>query len=202
MHGTASWPLNVTQGAKITLYTVRFYNFPQHNLPGRNKSKKVSEECSRTKREKFHQLMIVFDLSILYFLLFDEEQRHCHHVVVITGLFPAVTRVGKGSSVFGGKMWRPQASPGIFREIQRFAYSRICSLLQALRQWGRRERKRYAERPQGGKFPPAFYLCVCAFSIQRTRLSLGAWNRLQKMQWISKLSDRLYFYGLNIYTLL
>ena len=54
MHGTASWPLNVTQGAKITLYTVRFYNFPQHNLSGTNKSKKVSEECSRAKREKFH----------------------------------------------------------------------------------------------------------------------------------------------------
>ena len=77
--------------------------------------------------------MIVFDLSTLYFLLFDEEQRYCHHVVVITGLFPAVTRGGKGCSVFGGKMWRPQASPGIFHEIQRFAYRRICSLLQALR---------------------------------------------------------------------
>ena len=58
--------------------------------------------------------MIVFDLSTLYFLLFDEEQRHCHHVVVITGLLPAVTRGGKGCSVFRGKMWRPQASPGIF----------------------------------------------------------------------------------------
>ena len=52
MHRTASLPLNVTQGAKITIYRVRFYNFSLHNLPGRNKSKKVSEECSRAKREK------------------------------------------------------------------------------------------------------------------------------------------------------
>ena len=150
---------------------------------------------SKERKGMFHQIMIVFDLSTLYFLLFDEEQRHCHYVVVIAGLFPAVTRGGKRCSVFGGKMLRPQASPGIFREVLRFAYSKICSLLQALRQWGRRQRKRDAERPRGGTFPPAFYLCVCAFSSQRTRLSLGAWNRLQNMQWISKLSDRLYFYG-------
>ena len=38
MHGTAqSWPLNMTQAAKIRIVTVRFYNFPQYNLPARNK---------------------------------------------------------------------------------------------------------------------------------------------------------------------
>ena len=50
--------------------------------------------------------MIVFDLSTLYFLLFDEEQRHCHHVVVITGLFPAVT--GKAALFLAGKCGGPK----------------------------------------------------------------------------------------------
>ena len=59
-----------------------------------------------------------------------------------------------------------------------------CSLFQALRWWGRRERKRHAKSWRGGKkegresstapvLPSLlpFYFRVCAFSIQRTRLS-------------------------------
>ena len=45
------------------------------------------------------------------------------------------------------------------------------SLFQALRQWGRSERKGHVKSWRGGKSVLPFYFRVCAFSIQRTRLS-------------------------------
>ena len=65
------------------------------------------------------------------------------------------------------------------------------SLFQAIRYWGRRERKRHAKSWRDGKkekgrepapaFPSflPFYFLACAFSIQRTRLS----RSLEQARW-------------------
>ena len=109
--------------------------------------------------------MIVFDLSTLYFLLFDEEQRHCHHVVVITGLFPAVT--GKAALFLAGKCGGPKHRREFFVRYSALhtgeyvACSRLRDLVGSAELRKRKHKgKTREETSRPAVFPRAFFFRV------------------------------------------